>query len=372
MGPFYVKQNGIKVKVWILVITCMWSRGLNLKVCVDMSTKEFLRALQIHIFEFGLPQICITDLGSQIVSGATTLSTFLSDPDTQSYFQENNIKSLEFQHFYKGHSQLGSLVEICVKMTKRLIYKTIKNNVLDFRDFEFLIEQTRHIINRRPIAFKESLRSNDGEDVPEAITPEKIIKGFELNSINVIPDLQNDPTDDPAWLPSDPINGIIRQYDKLKRVRKNLKKIYESEFLQTLIKQATNEKKRYVPCSHKNLKIGDVVIIKEENTKIHHYPMGIVTDILVNHNGEVTGATILKGKTREVTKRHSSNIIPILSPSKETEKGNPKPETMPSSISIPKEDQNSLRPGRKKVNSIRKAAQRSRKATRELKEKDLI
>ncbi|XP_066956284.1 uncharacterized protein [Macrobrachium rosenbergii] len=44
MGPFNVYHDNKKSKVWVLVITCMWSQAVNLKVCSDMSTNEFLRA----------------------------------------------------------------------------------------------------------------------------------------------------------------------------------------------------------------------------------------------------------------------------------------------------------------------------------------
>ena len=40
--------------------------------------------------------------------------------------------------------------------------------------------------------------------------------------------------------------------------------------------------------------------------------MAKVKEITTNINGEVTGAIVLKGKTKEVLKRHSSTIFPLL------------------------------------------------------------
>ena len=37
----------------------------------------------IHVFEFGLPQLVISDLGSQIVAAANKISDFLNDPKTE-------------------------------------------------------------------------------------------------------------------------------------------------------------------------------------------------------------------------------------------------------------------------------------------------
>ena len=79
MGPFSIKSGNSQVKVWVLCVTCMWSRAINLKVCINQSVTEFLRAFQLHIFEFGLPQLCISDLGTQLTAGANTIKDFLKD-----------------------------------------------------------------------------------------------------------------------------------------------------------------------------------------------------------------------------------------------------------------------------------------------------
>ena len=168
---------------------------ITLKICLDLTVKSFLRALQMHILEFGLPEFVGSDLGSQIVSAANIVEDFLKDVETQDYLQEHNIKGPKFEQYYKGNSSLGSLVESCVKLTKRIIFGSIGNNILDFLDFEFTVAQATNLVNRRPVAFKESLR--DGSfDTPDIITPEKLLKGYELPSINIIPELQDD---DQGW-----------------------------------------------------------------------------------------------------------------------------------------------------------------------------
>ena len=183
-----------------------------------MATKEFLRAFQMHAFEYGIPQFCITDQGTQLVAAGNKLMFFLSDSETQQYFSETGIKSLKFEHFPKGQCQLDSLFEVCVKMTKKLIHGSIRNNVVSFRDFELIIAQTVHMINHRPIAFKESLRDCNVNEVPIPITPEKLIKGFDLNSINVIAELHTDEGIKECWLPNEPQNIILDNYIKLKKI----------------------------------------------------------------------------------------------------------------------------------------------------------
>ena len=124
-----------------------------------------------------------------------------------------------FSSIFKGASELGSLVEVCVKMIKKLIFGAIKNNVLNYDEFEFLVCNVIHIVNRRPIAFKEALRENS-IDVPEPLTPEILLRGHELSSLNLIPELHPVAFDDDfiSDIPSNVKNNSL----KFCKIRKRL------------------------------------------------------------------------------------------------------------------------------------------------------
>ena len=315
MGPWTVVNAKTKMKVYVLVITCLWSRAVNLKVCLSADVNEFLKALQLHVFDYGIFKTCTSDLGSQISAGFNILRTFLDDFDTQKYFEECGISKLSLTQFCKGNSALGSLVECCVKSTKRLIYKSIRNSTLELSEFQFLIAKVVHLVNRRPIAFKESLR-DETENCSE-ITPELLIHGYHLPSVNVIPQLQCSEADnDPDFNPAN--TDFKDSYYKLKRVRERLIDIYHSEFIGTLIDQATNRKELYKPVSHKNLSVGDVVLLVEKFTKRSSYPLGRVLRVETNSLGETTSAFVKKGATGEKVYRHASSLI-ILIPCEQVE-----------------------------------------------------
>ena len=132
----------------------------------------------------------------------------------------HGIKDVLFQHYAKGNSSLGSLIETCVKQIKYLIYKAIKTNVLDYFQFEFIIVKTVNLVNKRQIAFKEGLRTLLPDQLPVVITPELLVKGYEGTSINVIPELQPvDDDNDKDWELTTSINS---EYDKLRKVRSRL------------------------------------------------------------------------------------------------------------------------------------------------------
>ena len=355
-GPYWVKSGSTKVKVWVLCITCLWSRAINLKLCYDLTVKEFLRTFQLHIFQHGLPELVLSDMGSQLVAGANIIKASLNSVEVKLFLEEKNIKNVVFNQYYKGCSELGSLVESCVKLTKRLIYGSIQRNVLDAVEFDFVIAQTVHLVNKRPVAFKESLRESviSSQSVPAPITPELLLNGHELVSVNILPTCSS--VDDPDWEPDMRTVDYIRvNFKKLNKVRTALNDLYQDQFLAQLVQQATDRKNRYRPVNHIKLKKGDIVLLRETNMKAINFPMAIVKEITTNELDEVTGATVMKGCNREIVQRHSSSLILLL----------------PSLVedSIQNEREVEQRSGKK---STRAAATRSKKLTNDQLQSDLV
>lgn len=264
-GPYNVKIQGKKQKVYALLLTCLWSRAINLRICLDLSVDEFLRNFQMHVHEYGMPSQVFSDLGSSNVAGTNVISDFLKDHDTQEYLQEHGVKEFKAIQYYKGNHDLGGLVESLVKVSKRLVYGSMRNNVVDYFEFEYIIIDVKHLINKRPVAFKEAVRDNI-DDVPTPITPELLIQGYDLPTVNCIPGLQPLDMSDPNWNPLGK-GSIPKKYEKLRRIRSNLLDIYQEEFLAQLFSQATDQKDRYTPENHKRLSIGDVVLLKEKFIK---------------------------------------------------------------------------------------------------------
>ena len=312
-GPFFVTLSGEKVKVWLLLITCLYTRALNIKLCRNATVDEFMRALQLHIFENGIFQLCMSDLGSQIQAGAHLIENFLSDEETKSYLECNGMKVAKFQQFCKGNSSLGSLIEICVKMTKHLLQKSIRSLVLDYFEFEFMVCKIIDLVNKRPIAFKESLRSLPQDEIPFCITPEILVKGYETCSLSIIPELQYQNLDDPDFCPDASSEQIIHKYEKLLKVKSNLIEAYNSEFLATLMHQAVDKKDRYKPVLHRSIKPGDIVLLVDKHVKRYNFPMARVQKVEINSLGEVTAAYLYKGSTKEVVYRHVTSLILLIS-----------------------------------------------------------
>ena len=312
LGPFEVKISNdntkVKKKIWLLVVCCLWSRAIKLHICYDYSASEFLKALQKQIFESGLFSLCISDAGTPVLGGANKVQKYIfNNRLIQEFFVEQNIKYINFQSYPKGNHALGSLVETCNRMIRKLIYGSVRNLVLSLGDMHFLIVKVCSILNKRPLVLKETLRNTEIQ-VPQIITPEMLMFGRPLDYLNIIPELY----------PSDIINldlgdlNYDKEFEQLKKVSQKLCNLYEDQYMQNLIVQSIQHKAGYKPVTHKQLRVGDLVLIKDSLLKPHQYPIGRIISVTKNRLNEVTEVVLVKANKEQV-RRHVYSVIPFLS-----------------------------------------------------------
>ena len=312
-GPFNIKSNSNSCdKAYILIVTCLWSRAVNLIVCPRIDTETFLCAFQAHIFDFGIPRSVLGDNGSPIVSGMGAITKFLSTPDVQNFLKIRNISNLQFTPYPANASYLGGLVESLVKQVKYMIYSSISRNRLSIDHFRFIVHEANMLINKRPLCMKESLADPYSFEFP--LTPEKLVKGYDVPCIAIIPQLHSEFGNDSYIGEFSGGNLDVKRWEALATLRKvkaNLSEIYYDEFLQNLRKTSTDRPGRYKNSLHTRLNIGDLVAIKQKFTKPYFYPSGIVVETESNDLDEVVTVSIRKGN-KEIVRRHVSDVILLL------------------------------------------------------------
>ena len=307
-----IDDRGDTQNYHILVFTCMYTRAVNLIVCPSLDTNAFLYALQLHIYSYGMMSRLISDNQTSFSSGVDHVMTLLQDSEVESFLAENNIEKLSYLPYPSGASFLGSCVESMVAQIKHVLYSSIGKRLLTLRELELCVAEAMHLVNKRPIALKEMLSSSDiTNEMPYALTPEVLIKGYQVPSLNILPLSSNDDLHDPDWTSS----GTSKLYDsfrQLSAVRNKIADIYSDCFSLDLEKKATNIPNRFKKQSLVDLKVNDVVKIKTRLLKPFNYPMGIVTSIERNSLDEINAVSVRKSNG-EVLRRHPSDIIILLS-----------------------------------------------------------
>ena len=131
-------------------------------------------------------------------------------------------------------------------------------------DFEFVVAQAVSHVNKMPIGFKEGLRQDSRltNTVPEPITPELLLKGYTVPSVNILHPIHDEEIDDPTWN-SNNLQTPKKSLEKLQTVRYNLRDLYHTKFLRNLADQATGVKGRYQKVQHKTLKVNDLASLNQ-------------------------------------------------------------------------------------------------------------
>ena len=80
-------------KQYVLLLTCMFTRAINLIVCESLSTADFFCALQLHIFDYGVMESVVSDNQPSFVSGLECLSKIFGETEAQDFFKTCGIKS---------------------------------------------------------------------------------------------------------------------------------------------------------------------------------------------------------------------------------------------------------------------------------------
>ncbi|KAL7632973.1 UNVERIFIED_CONTAM: hypothetical protein RMT77_016683 [Armadillidium vulgare] len=277
LGPFSIKINDIQEKVYILIITCTYTRAVNLIVCSNLDNKSFISAFQFHVFDYGVPQVIVCDQATTFISSINSIKNFLNDDDVKNYLTLHNIKVLEFSPYPAKASFLGGLVESLVKQVKFIIYSAIGKNILKLDEFSLLVKEANMLINKRPIAFKSLLINPDVDpSIPFALTPEILVKGYEVPSVVISKYLYNDEegqSEDPDWSSDRDHDLLFEAFQKYRKVKANLNDLYHEEFLANLQYLATNKHDRYQNKKHTNIEIGDIIAIKEKYCKPYFFQL---------------------------------------------------------------------------------------------------
>ena len=167
IGPVTILNDvGQKCKGYVLIVTCLFTRAVNLISSTRINAEGFLEALQSHIFTYGMPEFILSDNGSPIVSSINLIQATLDDPDVKNFLRQRGIKPLLFEPYPPNASYLGGLVESLVKQVKNMFHVSLGKNLLTFSKFYLFIKECQMLINKRPIAFK--LKSNEG--YPESVS----------------------------------------------------------------------------------------------------------------------------------------------------------------------------------------------------------
>lgn len=292
-GYFNIKtsnrRNAGTEKCYVALFICLTTKAIHLELVPDLTTKSFIDTLKCFIARRGIPNRIYSDRGTNFIGTANELPNLWYDTkskESQSIQKECIQIGIDW-HFNPGRaSHFGGLWEAGVKSMKTHLHRVLKNHKLIKQDFNTLIIQIEACLNSRPLC-----PVTDDPDDFEVLTPGHFIIGRAPHTLPY-PDLRQIE-----------INRLTR-YHLHQRLYQDFWDQWSREYLTRL--QIRPKWKQ----AHQNLRVGQIVLIKEDNVPPTKWILGRITETFSGQDGLVRSAQLIC-KGEPPTKKGEKGKAPI-------------------------------------------------------------
>ena len=114
----------------------------------------------------------------------------------------------------------------------------------------------------------------ESTEFSSAITPEMMLRWYEIDNLNTIP-------------LKDKLESFVKEFGNLIKNREKILKLYDKEFLLDLEEKARNRKGRYKIRNQIQIRVVDLVTIRDNLLKLFYYSRLLVIEKICNANKEV-------------------------------------------------------------------------------------
>lgn len=293
-GPIEVRTSRLRnakiVKGYIALFICFGTKAVHLELVSEMTTAAFTAALNRFIARRGLCSRIYSDNGSNFVGA----SRILVDQERQFLHERNKelaitatTRGIEWHFIPPGAPNFGGLWERGVRSMKDHLKRTLKLCRLTYEEYGTVLCQIEACLNSRPL----SPLTSDPEEL-NALTPGHFLIGEALLA-------------PPQPMVADNRATLINRWQHLQLLQQHFWQRWNREYL-TLLQQ----RHKWHDGTTK-LRVGDVVLVKDERLTPRNWAMGRITDLHPGADGKVRVAT-LRVSTGEV-KRPVSKLCLLYS-----------------------------------------------------------
>ncbi|UYV60908.1 hypothetical protein LAZ67_1002751 [Cordylochernes scorpioides] len=263
-----------------------WTEGLvrhlhlavHLELVTSLSTEALVGAVERFVARRGCPAVIYSDNGTNLVG------------------LRNELYRVNFGVKWKLNPPAapwwGGWIERIVGLTKNLLRRLLGKRVVNYEEMVTILENCERVINARPLTY---IAEDNDDLVP--LTPEMFLREprtegeIDLNEFRC---------------------NFGKSYEKRKRLLKEFRKRFRSEYLGLLVHHDNRKKQR-------QLKVGDIVLVEVENRKQINWPMGKITKVFP---GTDNVRRLVEVKTKSgFMKRAVQRLFPLEVPSEDVEQG---------------------------------------------------
>ncbi len=294
-GPLQVKYGMVRkpviVKAYICIFVSLAVKAVHLEAVSDLTSESFIAALRRFVARRGSPVLIWSDNGTNFVGANNELRgmyELLSQQDTARAVTDFCARlGIEWRFIPEHTPHFGGLWEAAVKSTKLHLRRIVGEVRLTFEELSTVLAQIEACLNSRPLV---PLNTPD-EDGIEVLTPGHFLIGRPLCALP-------DPSSSYCQL------SLLKRWDLCQNLTRHFWKRWSAEYLTTLNKFCKWKNPT------RNFKVGDIVILKEDNLFPTKWPLARVSEVYYGKDGLVRVATVMTAKG--TYKRPVTKLVPLL------------------------------------------------------------
>ena len=293
-GPFILKYGSIRkpsfIKSYVCIFVSLSIKAVHLELVSDLTTDTFIAALRRFIARRGKPSLIWSDHGTNFVGAVRELKefiTFFQNQKTQGIISEFcAMQNIVWKFIPERTPHFGGLWEAAVKSMKTHLKRVIGETKLTFEEFTTVLTQIEACLNSRPLAQLPC----DGDTV-EPLTPGHFLIGRPLEAL-------------PDSSASYRSISLLKRWHLCQNLTRHFWKRWTAEYI--------NIVRRFVKWHHpsRNLQVGDVVIVRENNLVPIKWPLGRIVNVYSGRDGFVRVVDVKT--TNGIYKRPITKIALLL------------------------------------------------------------
>ncbi|XP_046487896.1 uncharacterized protein [Neodiprion pinetum] len=273
-GPFSIRasrgREAKSCKGYIVIFICFTTSAVHLELLSDYTTEAFIAAYKRFTSRRGICASIASDCGTNLVGADSELRRLLAASSKEFAEIANILASHGTQWRFNPPSapHFGGKWEAGVKSVKFHLKRVIGEATQTFEQFATFLTQVEATLNSRPLC----AISDDPRD-SSALTPGHFLVGSALNTIPE-PSLIEVPVQQ------------LSHWQHSRQMLEHFWKRWSTEYLQSfqnLSKWQTH---------HGNIKIGSIVLVKNENLPSSVWPLAKVIEVHPRTDGLVRVVTV--------------------------------------------------------------------------------
>lgn len=276
-GPFITKQGRKEHKRYGLLFTCLSSRAIHIEMLEDLSTDSFINGLRCFIAIRGSVRLIRCDQGTNFVGAKNEFAHALQELNKERLSAYLANQQCDFAMNAPHASHAGGVWERQIRTVRNILRMTIDlSKGLKDASLRTFFYETMAIVNSRPLTVNTLCHPHG----PHPLTPNHLLT------------MKTSPALPPPgyFIPEDVYSK--KQWRQVQYLAEQFWSRWRKEYLANItIRQRWHKPKR-------NLQIGDIVILKDEEAVRNEWRLGKVIESLPGKDGLVRRVRLKLGDRR--------------------------------------------------------------------------